>query len=232
VLLVAILFVGGTVCLWLEHIILAANVNCIPLTITLKQFSMDGPAELVDIDAEAEANKRAAEAAAELERPVKKAKTEDAAAAAEPVAEQQQGASDVPGAAPPEAAADQHKSVEHTAEPVAGEAAAQHDALPIKASAAAEAPPKATPSPGPQHKARLGDVVYRVLVPARAVSLTIGRNVRELQNDSGARVQVGCSDPDSLLHPNSQLGVNALIGLQHCCTRDERDVTYHRGSGV
>lgn len=157
---------------------------------------MDGAAEPIEIDAEAEANKRAAEAAAELERPVKKAKTEDAAAVAQPVVEQQHGAADVSGAAPPEAAADQ-QTAEHTAAPAAGEAAAQHEALPTtpsKASAAADAQLKGTPSPGPQHKARLGDVVYRVLVPARAVSIVIGKggcNVRELQSHSGARIQVG-----------------------------------------
>jgi hypothetical protein len=87
-----------------------------------------------------------------------------------------------------------------------GADAAQHEALPTtpsKASAAAAAAAaaagaphdsKATPSPGPQHKpARLGDVVYRVLVPARAVSIVIGKqgcNVRELQSNSGARIQV------------------------------------------
>jgi hypothetical protein len=167
-------------------------------TETVHMDRMDGPAEPVDIDEEAEANKRAAESAAELERPVKKAKTEDvAAAAAEPVAEQQHGAADVPGAAPPQAAADQIVTADHTAEAVAGETAAQHDALPTtpsKAPASADALLKGTPSPGPQHKARLGDVVFRVLVPARAVSIVIGKggcNVRELQSHSGARIQVG-----------------------------------------
>jgi hypothetical protein len=62
---------------------------------------------------------------------------------------------------------------------------------PSKAAAAAGTPAK---SPGPQHKARHGDVVYRVLVPARAVGIVIGKggcHVRELQSSSGARIQVG-----------------------------------------
>jgi len=52
---------------------------------------------------------------------------------------------------------------------------------------------KAAPSPKAQHKASTGDVVYRVLVPHRAVGIVIGKggcNVRELQSTSGARVQV------------------------------------------
>lgn len=92
-----------------------------------------------------------------------------------------------------------------TAHAAAGAAdAAQREALPTTpskapavaaAAAGASHDTKATPSPGPQHKpARLGDVVYRVLVPARAVSIVIGKqgcNVRELQSNSGARIQVG-----------------------------------------
>lgn len=93
-----------------------------------------------------------------------------------------------------------------TAPAAAGAAdAAQPEALPttpskasaVAAAAGASHDTKATPSPRTQHKpARLGDVVYRVLVPARAVSIVIGKqgcNVRELQDNSGARIQVGAS---------------------------------------
>lgn len=114
------------------------------------------------------------------------------------------------------------KEAAGTAHAAAGAAdAAQHEALPTtprKAPAVAAAgtshDTKATPSPGPQHKpARLGDVVYRVLVPARAVSIVIGKqgcNVRELQSNSGARIQVGAPQPALLLAVTAQRSAATL----------------------
>jgi hypothetical protein len=155
-----------------------------------------------------------ADAAAELEPPGKRAKHEDviegentadqsleADAATATLVEAAEAAPslavDVTAAETAAEAAPNGVTVQQAEPAVAASDAAPHDAQPTtpsKAAAAAGTPATPAKSPGPQQKARLGDVVYRVLVPARSVGIVIGKggcNVRELQSSSGARIQVG-----------------------------------------
>lgn len=127
------------------------------------------------------------------ERPSKRAKTADEAAAADgDIQKSEQQGQDEPadgaqGDTTPKAQTD---AAEEAAPTKVGAATS----TPTKSAVGSQTNGNAASSPQVHHKARTGDVVYRMLVPHGAVGIVIGKggcNVREIQSTSGARVQVG-----------------------------------------